>query len=48
MTYRDLDDAQKAKEYLNKALEIFKSVYGNEHPYTKTVQSNLDFVGNSQ
>ncbi len=46
--WQDLGDAEKAIEHFNKALEIFKSVYGNEHSYTKTVQSNLDFIENSQ
>jgi GTPase SAR1 family protein len=38
----DLGDAKKAIEYITKALEIFKAIYGVDHPSTKTVQINLD------
>ncbi|MCG8607467.1 tetratricopeptide repeat protein [bacterium] len=41
---RTLGDAKAATQYLEKALEILLTVYGPDHPSTKTVQANIDVL----
>ncbi|MDR4509162.1 MAG: tetratricopeptide repeat protein [Candidatus Brocadiaceae bacterium] len=42
--WKTLGDTRKAIESYTKALKIFNDLYGSGHSYTKTVQSNIDYV----
>jgi hypothetical protein len=46
LAWRQLRDRKKTIEYFTKALRIFEGVYGKDHPSTKTVKSNLDYIKN--
>jgi tetratricopeptide (TPR) repeat protein len=42
--YHELGDANKAIEYYEKSLEVFTTIYGKDHPSTKTVNKNLNSI----
>ena len=42
--YDDMGDYDKALEYYGKALEIFESKLGKDHPYTATTYNNIALV----
>ncbi len=42
--WQSLGEYKKAIDYYEQALETFKQAFGEQHPSTKTVQANLDYV----
>ena len=44
MAWDALGEYQKAIEFYNKALAIFMDFFGPDHPSTKTVAGNIEYV----
>ena len=45
--YEKGDNAQ-ALEYFHKALAIYQASLGKDHPQTRTIQENIDYIQNGQ
>lgn len=44
MVWKALGEHQKANEFFNKALAKFMDFFGPDHPITKTVARNIEYV----